>query len=335
MTKKIRSVSECTGAVIGAGFASGREIVSFFSRYGSHSWWLIGVSAVMTTLLCWLVLRYKAASEDDWCSIFAGEPQWMQTTVRLCIVALMIMTGGAMVSAGGHIIALIWNHPWASSIGTAGTLAAAWSIGTGKMKRLSWLSMVLAAFFIGTAAGLWHRMPISRTVQVAGIHTAPVLLRAALYAIGYSAMNLTLAVGIINRSRQTDEKENARLSICFGIVMLVLLAAGNTLFSRYSECQSSDFPMMYLLRTSGQIGYLAGASLLYLAILTTLTAVLYSIRTAIEPVVRKKGISALGATFLPLAVSGIGFSGIVDSLYAPAGLACLLLVFVPLVHRKA
>ena len=36
----------CVGAVIGAGFASGREVVSFFSRYGVHGWWLIGLSAV-------------------------------------------------------------------------------------------------------------------------------------------------------------------------------------------------------------------------------------------------------------------------------------------------
>ncbi len=36
-----KSVLACVGAVIGAGFVSGREIYSFFTRYGEASWGLI------------------------------------------------------------------------------------------------------------------------------------------------------------------------------------------------------------------------------------------------------------------------------------------------------
>ena len=36
----------------------------------------------------------------------------------------------------------------------------------------------------------------------------------------------------------------------------------------------------------------------------------------------------------PLAVSLVGFEGIVDGLYAPAGLACLVLVFAPLLWAR-
>lgn len=47
----------CVGAVIGAGFASGREVVTFFSRYGAHSWWLILLSALVMMLLCAISMR--------------------------------------------------------------------------------------------------------------------------------------------------------------------------------------------------------------------------------------------------------------------------------------
>ena len=336
MTKsRLKGVLACTGAVIGAGFASGREIVSFFSRYGVHAWWLLGISSAVMGLLCLLVLRRIPASEEDWCSLFAGEPHWLQMTVRFCSLGLMIVTGGAMISAGGHMIAMVWNHPWAYAVGAVGTLAAAWRTGMGKINRLSWLSAGLTAFFLGTAAAVWYFVPVSRTVQLPQAESASALWHAAADAVGYAAMNLTLAIGIINRSRQAEKKENVRMGICFGTLMLLLLAAGNALFDRFPDCQTSAFPMVWLLRQLGKAGYLTGAALLYLAILTTLTAVLYTIRTALGPVIGNPKLTACCTLGVPLAVSGIGFSGIVDSLYAPAGLACLLLIFVPLMCRSA
>ena len=329
----IKSIFACTGAVIGAGFASGREIVSFFTRYGWHAWWLLLLSSSVMTLLCWLVLRRKAVSEEEWCSLFAAEPQWMRQTVRFCSVALMSLTGGAMVSGGGHMIALVWNHPQASVIGTVGTLVAAWGICAGKMSPLSWLSAVLAAFFICTSITIRCFVPVSQMVQVDTLWTFPALLHAAVCAVGYAAMNMTLAIGVINRCRKEEGK--ICLSLGFGLLMLILLLVGNTLFSRYPECQDSAFPMVWLLHPMGKTGYLTGAVLMYLAILTTLTSILYAIRTALEPRVKNQWIAAIVTLGIPLAVSSIGFTGIVDNLYAPAGLACLLLVFVPLMGRNA
>ena len=34
-------MAACLGAIVGAGFASGREVVAFFTRYGVHARWLI------------------------------------------------------------------------------------------------------------------------------------------------------------------------------------------------------------------------------------------------------------------------------------------------------
>lgn len=43
-------MAACLGAIVGAGFASGREVVAFFTRYGVHARWLIPLSAM--TLRC-------------------------------------------------------------------------------------------------------------------------------------------------------------------------------------------------------------------------------------------------------------------------------------------
>ena len=47
-------LAACLGAIIGAGFASGREVVAFFTRYGVHARWLFPLSAAALALLCYL-----------------------------------------------------------------------------------------------------------------------------------------------------------------------------------------------------------------------------------------------------------------------------------------
>ena len=71
---------------------------------------------------------------------------------------------------------------------------------------------------------------------------------------------------------------------------------------------------------------------MYLAVFTSLAAVL----CALDEAARQHGPHLRAALALgpPLAVSLVGFEGIVDGLYTPAGLACLALVFVPLLWAR-
>lgn len=55
-------MAACLGAIVGAGFASGREVVAFFTRYGVHARWLIPLSAMTLALLCALCMGRCAAA---------------------------------------------------------------------------------------------------------------------------------------------------------------------------------------------------------------------------------------------------------------------------------
>ena len=82
----------CAGAVVGAGFASGREIVSFFSQYGNLSWGMILLAAVMMGSLCWLTLNQANRNGK---------------LAQLCTAVLWSITAGAMIAAAGQMIALL------------------------------------------------------------------------------------------------------------------------------------------------------------------------------------------------------------------------------------
>lgn len=324
MKKSISAVFACVGAVIGAGFASGREIMVFFTRYGRHSWWLVLLAGGMMGWLCHLCMRC-AKTDSDWPGLFAYGRRW--AVLVSCL--LMIVTAGAMISAAGHMIALLWVNEWAYAIGAAGTMLMAWLCSFRSLRMMGWISALLSILLVCILA-----YAIGRTnAEYAVLLTEPTgtaLLRAVLFAAAYAAMNMMLAIGVVCRSAGQGRWVPAAV----GLVIAGLLGLSNALYSRHPELLDAAFPIVALLNGYGRNGFLLSVILLYLSIFTTQTAVMLALRSAVERYVSSPLISCVVTLGLPLMVSCAGFSGIVDGLYAPAGLICLLTVFAPLAVRQ-
>lgn len=312
-------VLTCVGAVTGAGFASGREIVSFFSRYGRNSWLLICVSAALMAFLCYAVLR---TAQNEWKRIS-----------QLCAAALMMVTSGAMIAASGQITALLWPNDWAYSIGAVGTLLAAWKTGSGRLKGLGIISsfstvllvvtLVVCLFLPATEAAVF--LPANRGV---------------FNAAAYAGMNMTLATGVIRNCARERRRENLQTAILFGVVMLALLCLSNALYLRHPLAQDTPFPIVRLLSRFGRTGFVLSAALLEFAIFTTLASVLFALRMMVKQWIHHPLFKKILTLGLPLWISCRGFDGIVDAVYAPVGMICLVAVFLPLLflcfrQRKA
>lgn len=321
----------CVGAVIGAGFASGRETVWFFTRYGQHGWWLIFLAVFAMVVFSVACMRTGCGC---WCSLYADKPNWMGACAKACAFLMMAISGGAMISAAGHMVALVWPSDWAKGIGAVGTVFLAWLASRGRMRPLSVISALLTlllvlAFFFAIASG--RTQETARLVQP----VAPLeLLSGAFGAIGYAAMNITLSIGVVCSCARCAPPVRSRTAVLFGFLLLALLMLSHYLYLLHPELWNEAFPIVRLLSAYGRSGFLMSVLLLYLAIFTTLAAVLYGLREAAQDYIRHPlGRIALWAG-VPLALSCVGFARIVDQLYAPAGLICLIFVFGPLMlHR--
>jgi len=322
------AVLACTGAVIGAGFASGKEIVVFFSRYGKHAGWLIVLAAVVMAELCWVCMRTAVSSGSScWC-----EKTYGSKLAPICFLLLMFVNAGAMTSASGHMAALIWQHQWAYPIGAVGTLMVSWRIGSGRLKLLTLLSAfltmaLLCAMLAALAAQPQHMLLVGSSEIALGNLTG-----ASVRAVGYAAMNMTLAIGVAWKSA-LNTKRIAKVSALFGWLVGILLLIGHYVYRQHPEVYTSEFPMVALLAGYGRKGYLFSVVLLYLAVFTTLTSVLYTIRTAVEARTKRWSVQVLFTLGLPMLLSCLGFSQIIERFYAPAGLVCLLYVFLPMARN--
>ncbi|MDD3336842.1 MAG: hypothetical protein PHI98_15240 [Eubacteriales bacterium] len=333
--KSLEGPLACVGAVIGAGFVSGREIITFFSRYGAHSWWLLTLSAIVMMGLCVLCMRRAInCNHQSWCGLYSHESALTKGMVQICLFVLLSVIGGAMLSASGHMIMLLWPSDWAYTVGLLGSLGLAWYLGYGNLKGLSVLSSALTFGFICVMV-----LFLKKDSEISGVVAVlppsfGTLLWATVCAVGYAAMNLTIAIGVVCKVSCGCCRKNDRQSVAFGFILLALLFLSNYLYLKHPELTGEVFPVVRLFAAFGRVGYILSIILLYMAILTTLTAILYALRGALETRIPSKRVGAVVAMGTPTLISFIGFSGIVEGLYAPIGMICMAVVFFPLLQNK-
>lgn len=315
--KKIYSLLGCVGAIIGAGFVSGREIVSFFSRYKNHSWWLIGLSVVTMIFLCCMCMRNaEHGGELPFSQNFPG---------RICLMVMLLILAGSMTAAAGHMISLLLPTRSAYLLGVTGTLCIAWLLSKGSMKPYSILSFALTAVFLWMIFSALNNSPQTNVNHVS-MASSGNLVKAGLYAVGYGAMNIAVSMGVLCRNGQGCTREKNRKSLLLGFLLGALLFVSNTLYLRNPQVINNAFPIVPFFSTFGRIGYMGCLLLLYLAILTTLIALVLVLRSGFEQTNLPKVAIMPFVLGLPAAISCVGFEEIVDHLYAPGGLLCFVIL---------
>lgn len=296
---------ELLGAVVGAGLASGREIASFFGRYGA--WGFAGIALAVGALL----LLGGTELPGSW------RGRWPERLWRTLLLLLLISTGGAMLAGAGEVAALTLPVHGAYWLGMAGTLLLAQRLAKHTVTGLMWVSramlLVLAAMI---ALGL--TLPPMRAVAL----TEPPIPMALLRGAAYGGFNAALLHPVMAGAVGLPPKERRRSLIIACLLAGALLVAGNAVLLRHPALRGEALPFIRLMAQLGQPGFWLGAAALYLAILTTLTV---CIRSA------GGGWLALGGIVL---VALIGFSGVVDAAYPLLGGGCAAMLAAASARRK-
>lgn len=287
---------ELIGAVIGAGLASGREVASFFSRFGHWSWLGIIAAVIM------LVLLANTGFPVIW------RNRWPERTWRILLSLLLIATGGAMLSGGGEVAALVLPIKVARWMGIGFTLLLAWFLAHRTKAGLAWVSCILM-MVMTVLIILGLTLPPMRAVPLYDVGLLPAVFKG----IAYGGFNAALQHAVLsNAKKETQSSGNAVLRAA--LVIGILLMLGNLVLLRHSALLSAPMPFVMMLRRFGQAGYLLGACSLYLAILSTLTACLRGLGNSTVPLI------------CIVAVSLLGFSGVVEGVYPLLGAGCFLML---------
>lgn len=310
------------GAVIGAGFASGREIDSFFSRYGGWSYLGVGGAVGAILLIALGVMRRPGLSgmPERW------QGRRMAWVWRGMFSALLISTGGAMLAAGGEIAALMLPVRGAYGLGLAGTAAITVLLARRGGGAGAWVSGLTAGMLACLAAAGFALTPQRAAVMDAG-SAGESLLRG----VSYAGFNMALAApGLATAAGRMTGRGKRQCALLTALILGVLLAGGNALLMRHSALRGEAMPFIRLLSAYGKTGYYLGGAAMYLAVLTSACAALRGLWVTLPEGRRTRAMALMGM----LLCAGLGFSGVVERVYPLLGAGCLGLMTAALLSRR-
>lgn len=290
---------ELVGAVVGAGLASGREIASFFTRYGG--WSFAGIILAVGVLICLADTQIPRSWQG----------KWLEKVWHILLTLLLVVTGGAMLSGAGEIAALTLPLHGAYLLGILGTLALSWILANKTVSGLAWVSKILLCILaVLIVTGLL--LPQMKAVCIYENSVPVALIRGLTYG-GFNAALQAPIMATASCYPKTDKKRAARYA---GLLILCLLTLGNAVLLRHSALVSEPMPFLKMMSGYGKAGYYLGSISLYLAILSTLTACLRGIKG--------KFLAAVSI----LLVSLFGFTGVVETAYPILGGGCFLMLLI-------
>lgn len=288
---------ELVGTVIGAGLASGREVAAFFARFGYAGY---AGAFLAVAVMIWLA---DAEMPEAW------QNRLPESVWKMAQCALLIATGGAMLSGAGEIAAISIPMHFAYGIGVVCTLCAAWLLARKTVNGLACVSKILLVV-LGMMIGLGILAPKGEVVVLTD--TQPV--QGLLKGVTYGGFNAALQAPVLAKAGYRKHHGGKYGVYLAGIIIFCLLIMGIIVLHRHREFMSEPMPFLRMLAHYGKVGFCLGAISLYLAILSTLTACL----------------RGLNGTFIPIAgiltVSLLGFSGVVNWAYPVLGGSCFVMM---------
>lgn len=308
------------GTVVGAGFASGKELLTFFVQYGWQG--LVGI-LLATVLFAWsgtqvmlFAHRNQSRSFSDFSFFLFGKTVGTLFNVLLFLVLLgttsvMLAGTGALFveSFGFHSQFGIWLSILLVLLVSSRGLHAIHAVNTLFVPLLI-VFTCLVFFYVHPWSDQNGSEVIVEVIKPFAWATSP------LY---YVAMNIALTQAVLVPIGQESKKEAPLIlgGILGGIGIGILLLLGYwSLFTHQSSINDAEMPMIALLSGLGRFIPLFFSLLVYCEIFSTLSANVFGLARQIN---QQAALSPLSSVLLILAfcyvVSFVGFRSLLGFLY--------------------
>ena len=303
-------------ALIGAGFASGQEILCYFNRFGRYGFYGIIIAAFLFSAFAYIIfytcIRIKAASFDDFLAIFPGKRA--SQIFRLLTGIFSFAVFAVMLSAFGEICSYTIGIPQKlGALIAAAVCAVILCRGPDGIITLNGFMGIILA--IGIAYCCFYILRY-REFHVFS-YGSEITGNAFIYS-GYNLVTVLPVLAVTSR-RLHSGTDAAASAVISGIVLFILMALIFCILAIYAgRVNLGEFPMLTMAyRQNKALGIFYG-SLLGASIITTLLSSAESVSEAFA--LRKKQLRAAAIAAFAYLLSGVGFGTLVDTAYRISGI---------------
>jgi uncharacterized membrane protein YkvI len=310
------------GTVIGAGFASGKELVLFFAGFG----WYACFAAVLAGALFFAVIMlfFRAGEKIRAQSIH-------DVTLALCprapaVLDIFLLFNytvllGSMFGGSDALTADYVGFPFAGILTLVLTFVVVYFGIKGVSKINNVLVPVIMLLLVAVCVFNIARPSAGNTaVSIDG------LILNILNIPVYVGMNMMLASGVLFGIR--PDRKTAFLSALISsviITLFIILIVAAVLAGGYGVLLA-EMPIIVLSRRMN-IGVLS-LVIIWLGIFTSVIAAAYTLHASAKQIIRNKALSLLVVLILGYIVSRQGFRAIVEIYYPISGIVGIAFVFI-------
>ena len=312
------------GCVAGAGFASGKEILTFFG--GPLTVVMMALAAILFCYLSYVTVtlseRVGATSYREFVGVlFHGKSAVL---INLLLLGAFVIISSSMIAATEHVFSSL-------NMGALPTLTVTlicavvasgglkWVAGNGAAVMLAFTAVnLLMLFKVGEQSGI--EFVIGSETQ----NAFPIVK-----AFAYVGFNTLMSFGVLCGTGQGKREARAFAVMSAAGIFALMILLWLCMTPYLQQLSDKAMPMLYVAQSVGGMAeYLLVAAMLA-GIVSTLVAQLHSAAEYFEG--RSKGLVISCLTVVSYTIAQIGFAGIVDILYPALGLLSAA-VFVRIIY---
>ncbi|MBE7026615.1 MAG: hypothetical protein E7410_03520 [Ruminococcaceae bacterium] len=317
--------------VIGAGFASGQEILSYFVVYGKKSIYGLMIVCVLFILcaLCVMLRTYKDDINgfDEYMSVVSGTKS--RIFIKACIMLFMFASFCSMTAGNGELF--FENFKCERFVGAFVMMLVCFVIFLFDLKGILTVNAVLAPimtislFVLGLCTFTFR----DQTVFANGVFVR-LCENYVVSALIYASYNLLTVIVILSEMRPLIIKKSvcyAASTIGGSALFVIALSMWAAIKLYYGKIALSDIPFLTIVSRGGEGVKMFYSIILCFSMLTTAISCGYGV---IEWLVSTLKIKKLAAIMILIAASYpvllLGFTGIVRNVYSIFGYLGLVMI---------
>lgn len=301
MVNVLMTVFVIFGAIFGAGFASGNEIVVFFSRFGvlSYFYILIACGMIFFVINFFLVHGQGVAKQIE-------NSKWLNVIVMfISIIFCASMYAGidgllAYMPSFWHyalLLVVIFFCVFVTMKGVDG-------LGTINLYLMPFLSVIFMSILFASLTQD-SGFVIDNSNSFFGI----------LYAPLYVALNTCTSIVVLAKMGEKLTKKQAFLSSLLStIILFVFLILCNFVLQKNANCFVSEMPILFIVRKNNMLFFLEYFVILF-GCFTTLISLCFTLNNSCKKIIKNNYFCIFLSVFLPYFIGNVGFSKIISLFY--------------------
>ena len=322
------------GTVVGAGFATGQEILQFFTSFGIGGIWGIVFSTILFMLFGYIIIELglKLNTKSHLEIIKTTSGKFIGGIMDLVITFFLFGFFTTMIAGTGALFSQQFG--WSSILGCIiMAVATAITVMTGLDGVINSISIVVP-FLLISVFGICIYTITKNPIDFSAM---PVLSSNSLInnwfiaAFLYVSYNTIMSISVLGPIGANSKDKKAILS---GTVLGGLgLGAGalliNLAMTSIGESTSFEVPMLYIASNISHIVLIAFSAVLIAEIYTTAVSSLFGFAVRVfefSKLQDKKTLTIIGITVIAFFASLFGFSNLVKYLYPIAGYSGIILL---------